>query len=145
MNDEKKTDRLVRPTGTRRDYGHKQATGRRGEDIAARYLNSIGHTIVERNWRCSHLEVDLITLIRNELHFVEVKSRTAPAAVEPERNVNRAKMRNLCNAAKSYLNSARRRGLPGDLEIIFDILTIVFDGPNFELEYYPHAFIPTYA
>ncbi|HAW06425.1 MAG TPA: endonuclease, partial [Rikenellaceae bacterium] len=36
--------------------------GRRGEDEACMYLVSQGHTILERNWRCGHLEIDVITL-----------------------------------------------------------------------------------
>ena len=54
---------------------------------------------------------------------------------------------------RSVVRSARmgkgpdflRRLLPPDLEIFFDIITLLFDGPDFELNYYPQAFIPTYA
>ena len=38
----------------------KDALGRRGEEIAARYLASRGLAIVERNWRCPQGEIDLI-------------------------------------------------------------------------------------
>ena len=90
-------------------------------------------------------KVDIISLCDNGLHFVEVKSRTAPAEAAPETNVDAAKRRKLASAALAFLNSAARRNLPPDLEVFFDIVTLLFDGPDFELNYYPQAFIPTYA
>ena len=35
--------------------------GRLGEDIACRYLENLGHTILDRNWRWGHLEIDIIS------------------------------------------------------------------------------------
>ncbi|HOW01581.1 MAG TPA: YraN family protein, partial [Rhodoglobus sp.] len=54
----------------------KDALGRRGEEIAARYLASRGLAIVERNWRCPQGEIDLIARDGGELVFVEVKTRS---------------------------------------------------------------------
>ena len=123
----------------------RQITGKRGEDEAARHLEGLGHKIVSRNWRSSHLELDIISLKGNELHIVEVKSRTAPAMAEPELNVNSAKRRKMVAAANAFLNSGARENLPSDLEVFFDVLTVVFDGPDFDIEYYPKVFIPIYA
>ena len=61
--------------------------GRRGEDEACMYLVSQGHTILERNWRCGHLEIDVITLAGDGIHFVEVKSRMVPVQGRPEEAV----------------------------------------------------------
>ena len=123
----------------------RQAIGKRGEDEACRHLEKLGHRIVARNWRYARLEVDIISLCGNGLHFVEVKSRTVPAEAAPETNVDATKRRKLASAALAFLNSAARRNLPPDLEVFFDIVTLLFDGPDFELNYYPQAFIPTYA
>ena len=54
----------------------KDALGRRGEAIAARHLVRSGLTIVERNWRCPHGEIDLIARDGADLVFVEVKTRS---------------------------------------------------------------------
>lgn len=123
----------------------RQVTGKKGEDEACDYLVGIGHTILERNWRSSHLELDIISIVHNELHIVEVKSRTAPVMAAPEANVDRRKMSRMVAAAKAYLHDRDRAALPVDTEIFFDVLTVVFDGPEFEIEYYPQAFIPIYA
>ncbi len=123
----------------------RREKGKRGEDEACRYLVNCGHTIIRRNWRYSHLEIDIISLKDDGLHFVEVKSRTAPVMAAPEMNVDAGKQRRLAVAAKAFMNSGDRRGLPPDMEIYFDIVSVVFDGPYFEIEYYPQAFIPTYV
>ena len=57
--------------------------GRRGEDIACKYLLDHGHTVVDRNWRSGHLEIDIVTVDPAGLHFVEVKSRVAPVQAAP--------------------------------------------------------------
>lgn len=118
---------------------------RKGEDEAARYLGSIGHRIVARNWRYSHLELDIISLENGCLHIVEVKSRTVPSAEAPEYRVDKAKMKHMAAAAGAFLASREGKGLPRDLEVSFDVISVLTDGQSFEIEYYPQAFIPLYA
>ena len=51
------------------------ALGARGERLAARFLERAGYTILARNYRLGHREIDLI-ISRDELvAFVEVKAR----------------------------------------------------------------------
>ena len=122
-------------------------TGKRGEQEACRYLESRGHTIDERIWRSSHKEVDIISLSKGPvLHIVEVKSKTEPVVAAPQLSVDNKKMRNLTAAARGYLNSAARKKLPTDLEVVFDVVSVVFteDGSR-RIEYFPQAYIPTYA
>ena len=125
----------------------RATVGRKGEEEASSYLARLGHRILARNWRSGHLELDIITLLGNELHIVEVKSRVAPVMAEPEQNVRRDKQRRMIAAANAFLHSADRKALPADLEIIFDVMSVVFfgTGADFEIEYYPNAFIPLYA
>ena len=126
---------------------HRPTVGRRGEQEAGDYLARLGHRILARNWRCGHLELDLVTLTGNELHIVEVKSRTAPVMAEPQRNVGREKQRRLVAAAQAFLHSDERKNLPADLEVFFDVLSVVFygTGADFAVDYFPKAFIPLYA
>ena len=125
----------------------RATVGRKGEEEASSYLARLGHRILARNWRNGHLELDIITLLGNELHIVEVKSRVAPVMAEPEQNVRRDKQRRMVAAANAFLHSADRKALPADLEIVFDVMSVVFfgTGADFEIEYYPNAFIPLYA
>ena len=54
--------------------GHNEF-GIRGEEVAVAHLIGKGYSIVERNWRCGHKEVDIIAMKASELVFVEVKTR----------------------------------------------------------------------
>lgn len=49
--------------------------GVEGEDIAVRYLESIGFAIAERNWRCHAGEIDIVAVEHETLVIVEVKTR----------------------------------------------------------------------
>lgn len=127
----------MRPSGA--------SVGRLGEEQAARYLIGLGHSIVARNWRSSHLELDIVSIKGRELHIVEVKSRTVPAELPPEAGLSAAKKRRMVAAAKAFLNSEERMRLPSDLDVHFDAITVLVDGQDFEIEYYPQVFIPIYA
>ena len=118
----------------------RRLLGDLGEEIAGRYLEERGHRILERNWRSSHLEIDIITEDHEGLHFVEVKSRVAPISASPEDNVGYSKQKKLCSAALGYLAASGK----GDKEVFFDIVTVVFDGSRTEIAYYKQAFVPIY-
>ena len=61
----------------------KDELGRAGEDRAARYLESIGCTIVDRNWRCGAGEIDIVATTPLALLIVEVKTRRADGFGHP--------------------------------------------------------------
>ncbi len=122
----------------------RMSLGRRGEDVACGFLSGKGHTIVERNYRSGHLEIDIISLDRNGVHFVEVKSRVAPVMVSPEENVTVSKQRKVADAALRYLNMAKDKRISGDLEVNFDVVAVTFDGGKEIVEWFPNAFYPMY-
>ena len=57
----------------------KQLQGFAGEDMAAKLLQEKGYKILARNWRCGHLEVDIIAETDDYLVIVEVKTRKRSA------------------------------------------------------------------
>lgn len=118
--------------------------GRRGEDVACEFLTGKGHTIVERNYRSGHLEIDIITLDKDGVHFVEVKSRVAPVAVSPEENVTAAKQKKVADAALRYLHTSKDKRLSADLEVNFDVVAVTFDGGGEIVEWFPNAYYPMY-
>lgn len=124
----------------------KQTVGARGEQEACSFLRGEGHWIVRRNWRSSHLELDIITVKGNTLHIVEVKTRSAGAPVRPEVNVNTFKRRRMVRAAQAFLHSPEISSLPRVDEVQFDVLTVVYRiHGNPLVEYYPAAFLPTFT
>lgn len=124
---------------TRREIGEE------GERLACLYLESHGHRIVTRNWRYSHKEIDIISIEGSTLHIVEVKSAKAPCTADPLLKVNRTKQQHLIKAAKAFLSTAKQYNLPKDLEVSFDVASVVFDNSEATVNYYPQAYIPTYV
>lgn len=98
--------------------GTKQ-TGDMGERIASQYLTSKGYTILERNWRSRHLELDIICQIDEFLVFVEVKYRKNTKFGDPVEFITEQKMRHLSDAAADYMEQSAYSGL-----IRFDIIGI---------------------
>lgn len=124
-----------------------RAAGQLGEDIACRYLEGLGQTILARNWRSSHLEIDLVTADREgHLRFVEVKTRVEPVAFAPELQVNPTKQRRLAQAARAYLNDPKApKPLRGSGESFFDIVSVILGEGRREVEYFPAAWVPMYV
>ena len=80
--------------------------GALGERIAALYLQLGGCTILERNYRFGHVEIDLIVREGPCIAFVEVKTRRSSAFGDALDAVSREKMRNVRRAARMYLLGA---------------------------------------
>jgi putative endonuclease len=77
--------------------------GRKAEDRVAVYLRWRGYRILERNYRVSQGEIDLIVWRNGTLVFVEVKSRRGKAQGTPLEAVTPHKVRRLSAAAALYL------------------------------------------
>lgn len=114
--------------------------GKRGEAAVAEFLTRQGHTVLDLNWRCGHLEVDIVTLDELGLHFVEVKTRSLSALREPQENVGYVKQRRLAAAARQYL--AKKKGKIGAVEVFFDVAAVIYTDNHLEIKYFPNAFIP---
>ena len=118
--------------------------GKRGEDVACGFLESMGHRIVARNYRTGHLEIDIISTDVNGVHFVEVKSRMAPVAVAPEENVTPQKQKKIAQAALKFLHG-KKAGLDHNVpDVHFDVAAIIFDKGKEDVEWFPDAFVPMY-
>ena len=115
--------------------------GQNGEEIACDFLLSRGHQILDRNWRSGHLELDIVSEDQEGLHFVEVKARTAPVTSTLTDQVNLIKQKRSSAAALQYLN---KKHLVGQ-EVFFDIVSVLFDGQETVVRYFPHAWIPMYV
>ena len=116
--------------------------GRMAEDLACGYLARHGHTVVARNWRSGHLEVDIVSTDAAGIHFVEVKSRVAPVQAGPEENVGYRKQKRLAAAARAYLHSAENKPLLVQKEVFFDVFSVIFEGEKVETKHYLQAYIP---
>jgi putative endonuclease len=95
--------------------------GKWGEDLAADYLQHKGYTIVERDWKSGHRDIDIIARDTNgTLIFVEVKTRRNTLFGNPEEAVNYQKLQSLKSAMNHYVKYCRFNG-----EVRLDIITVV--------------------
>src|SRR5512140_2089746 len=80
------------------------ALGRRGEDMAHRFLRKQGFQVVARNYRARSGagEIDLVAWEGSTLVFVEVKSRRTEEFGAPDRAVDRDKREALVRTAREY-------------------------------------------
>lgn len=77
------------------------AAGMAAEDIAARELERSGAQILDRRWRCTFGEIDLVAQDGNVLVFVEVKQRKRATAWDTP--VSQAQWQRLEAAASQYI------------------------------------------
>jgi putative endonuclease len=110
--------------------------GKEGERIAERYLKKKGYKLVERNFRCTVGELDLILLDRRVIVFVEVKTRTGSGFGTPLEAVEFRKQRRMTRAAQFFLtaNNLTQR------DARFDVVGISWLGSQPVVEHIENAF-----
>ena len=87
------------------------ATGRRGEEIAKEYLEKKGYKIIEQNYKTKYAEIDLVAKQKNELVFVEVRTKIGEDFGSPEETIDRKKLRKLWGNATAYTTRAKWKGV----------------------------------
>jgi len=97
--------------------------GRTGEALAAAYLQARGWTVLDRNYRFGHKEIDLVVRRGRTVAFVEVKSRASSRFGDPILAITRAKRREIHRVATVWI---ARHGHVGD-EYRFDAVTVVWN------------------
>jgi putative endonuclease len=97
--------------------------GRLGERLAGEHLERLGYTIVARNHRTRHGEIDLIATFEGALVFVEVKTRRGRG--DPWDALHDAKRAQVRRMARAYLSEATDR--PRARLIRFDAIGVVLD------------------
>ncbi|OFX16511.1 MAG: hypothetical protein A2033_05485 [Bacteroidetes bacterium GWA2_31_9] len=111
--------------------------GDEGELLTVAYLIKKGHKILETKWRFSHKEIDIISKSDDTLVIVEVKTRKKDSIVNPAQAVTKKKQRHLIKATQAYIDQRKL-----DLNVRFDIVSIIYSGNNYEIEHIEDAFIP---
>ena len=120
--------------------GNNIDLGAWGEERALEYLISKDYVLLERNWRYSRAEIDLIVRSESELIFVEVKTRTAPRYLPPSYSITRRKQQLMLDVAAVFME---RIGY--EAAIRFDVVHILrYSDDHFKLEHFPDAFFPSW-
>jgi len=116
-------------TGTPIRSNRNRQIGAFGEATIARYLESRGYDIIERNWRIKEGEIDIIACGADGLlHFVEVKTRSSLAFGDPLEAIDRNKARRLQRLALAWL--ATHHQLGADFSIDVAAVLLAADGSH---------------
>ncbi len=117
----------LRHVRRKKTWTPSQALGRRGEDLAHRYLRQHGFVIAARNYRLSSgdAEADIIAWENETLAIVEVKTRESADFGPPERAIGEEKREHLLRIARQY---ARKSETPWE-RVRFDVVSVVMTKP----------------
>jgi putative endonuclease len=96
----------------------RQALGRWGEAVAVEYLKANGYTVLGRNLRTLHGELDIVASKDNLLVFVEVKTRSSHSFAYPEDSVTPRKQAHMLSAAEDYLQQHPESGETWQFDVI---------------------------
>lgn len=77
--------------------------GRVAEDVAAQYLESQGHEILERNWRTKFCEIDIVSRHEGFIYFSEVKYRKDAKHGDGLAAITKTKLRQMKFAAEYFI------------------------------------------
>ncbi|MDX6272762.1 MAG: putative endonuclease [Acidobacteriota bacterium] len=108
------------------------ALGRRGEALAAAFLERAGYALVAANFELPvgrnlrgavvNAEIDLVAYEGDVLCFVEVKTRASDWFAAPEQNVDRRKQRQITRAARVYRRTFGLTAAPYRYDVVSVIL-----------------------
>jgi putative endonuclease len=98
--------------------------GDRGEDLAARFLERSGWTLVDRNFRMGRKEIDLVARRGGVVAFVEVKTRAGSGYGHPLEAITWKKRREIQQVAAAWVD---RKGRPGE-DYRFDAVAVLIGG-----------------
>lgn len=113
------------------------ALGILGEKLAREHLRKKHYNIIDHNFRCAQGEIDLVVRKDKAYRFIEVKFRRTMDYGPPQESVVRRQQQRIRKAAVVWL---RRRHLPMNSEVHFDVLAISERGGEQKYEYIEDAF-----
>lgn len=96
------------------------ARGRWGEDLAAAHYRRLGYTVLDRNWRTSTGEIDLVVERGGTIVICEVKARRTDRFGPPAAAVGPDKQRRIRRLAIEWLRAHGH----GGVDLRFDVVAI---------------------
>ncbi len=99
-------------------------TGDRGEELASQMLAEKGFEIIERNYRYGKGEIDIVAKDKDEIVFVEVKSRKNLEFGDPEYALTKNKQAQVRKICAAYLYDKNIE----ETDCRIDVVAILFRG-----------------
>ena len=132
----------MRPESMQENSRKNKDVGDEGEELACRHLASEGFAIVARNVRYRTGEIDIVARRGQELHFVEVRTRSDPTFVSPLESITVEKQRRIRRTAEWYLSDPRNGFNENNLPpCYFSVIGIDYAGDIPRIECVLDAFV----
>jgi putative endonuclease len=110
--------------------------GKKGEDIAAAFLEKKGYNIILRNYKCSFGEIDIIAKHKKILSFVEVKTRSTKKYGLPQEAVTSVKQAKISRVALEFV----QRYKMDNRAARFDVVSVQYLNDGCEVDLIENAF-----
>ncbi|MBU2948602.1 YraN family protein [Zobellia uliginosa] len=115
--------------------GKHNEFGKEGEKLAADFLIKKGYDILYKNYRYLKAEIDIIAQNGDMLVIVEVRARSNDQIIPIAETITPKKIKLLVSAADHYITDNDL-----DLEVRFDVITILKNSKIFKIEHLESAF-----
>jgi putative endonuclease len=119
------------------DTRYRKDAGDRGEAQALEHLTKAGLTLVQRNYRCTGGEIDLIMLDQQTLVFIEVRFRQNQLFGGALASITSTKQQRIHLAAQRFLQTHREYRC---LKARFDAVSLEGDAQVPKLSWIKNAF-----
>lgn len=110
--------------------------GNLGERMALKKIKDLGYKCIEKNYRCSLGEIDLIAKDRDCLVFIEIKTRKGRSIGYAKEAVTPKKIRQISKVALAYMKANDCC----DTKARFDVVAVNIKGGREEIEVVKDAF-----
>ncbi|MGI6664077.1 MAG: YraN family protein [Christensenellaceae bacterium] len=113
----------------------KRQLGKKGEQLAAAYLQERGMILLRENYQIRGGEIDLIMQDGETLVFVEVKTRRSQAFGRGVEAIHAKKMQAMRRTAEQYIYENALQEMP----MRFDVIEIFLKKETTEIQYIKNA------
>ena len=110
--------------------------GKKGEDIAAAFLEKKGYNILFRNYKCSFGEIDIIAKHKKTLSFIEVKTRSTKKYGSRQEAVTYVKQAKISRVALEFVQRYKMENRAAR----FDVVSVQSLNDGYEVDLIENAF-----
>jgi putative endonuclease len=116
----------------------RRKLGINGENLALEFLERKGMQLFCRNFRVRRGEIDLIMWDKEELVFIEVRTRTDDHFGTPVETINNTKRHKIAQTARYFL---QQKKISPEVRCRFDLVgVLVREGATNKIEHVANAF-----
>ena len=107
-----------------------------GEESAVKFLIDKGYEIIKRNFRTKFGEIDIVAKEKDEIVFIEVKTRSSKKYGIPREAVDKNKIKHIINVSKYFIlkNNLKNSFLR------YDIIEIYASKNNYTINHIKNVF-----